>query len=71
MKFSCNHFFAFAFVLITDWTFKKTFVRGMRGKVDGGSERESLFYDGISIDLKKAGCQKFEEFKQTYLLNVP
>ena len=43
----------------------------MRGKVDGGSERESLFYDGISIDLKKAGCQKFEEFKQTYLLNVP
>ena len=63
MKFSCNHFFAFAFVFITEGTFKK-YVRSRRG-------RKSLFYDDISIVLKQTGGQKFEEYKRTYFLNVP
>ena len=44
MKFSYNHFFVFAFVLITEVTFKK-YVSSRKGK-------ESLFYHGISIVLK-------------------
>ena len=61
MTFSCNHFFAFAIVLITEGAFKK-FVCSRSGK-------ESLFYD-ISIILKQTGGHKFEEFK-SYFLNVP
>ena len=63
MKFSCNHIFAFALLLITEETFKK-YIRSRR-------ERESLFYEDISSDLKQAEGQKFKELKQTYLLNVP
>ena len=63
MKFSCNHIFAYAFLLITEETFKK-YIRSRRG-------RESLFYEGISRDLKQAERQKFKELKQTQLLNVP